>query len=433
MGSSIQTSNIDIENIKRDYEKAICRIVLYSVMESPLNYGIQKTIAILRGSYSAFMIDHKLNQSDINTYALLSNYSSAQLKDIIALLIRAGLLEGEPITAFQRPCLKVTEKGYSFICGEYDTDIEFIGNCIQHDLPQIDGNDTKLFQQLKSLRKSIASDMQLSAYVICTDRALFGLTQNKPTTKEELNNIHGIGDSFIEKYGRRFIDTINAYISNLHQNTDVIDHDKHNICTGSQMSKSPDGEPMSIQDEATNKIFEEELIKLLKEKLGVRESTILILRLGLGDSHGKTLSEIGEMQGVTRERIRQIEKKALRKLRHPSRNVHIPRDFNILEFRRDPSQYSTLYNTLMRRLELTAFTLSAESGQTQVSSLQSEAAPPTANSSLARAGLSWTAEEDDQLILSFDAGVSISELSSGHSRTWGAIKARLIKFGRITD
>jgi len=69
---------------------------------------------------------------------------------------------------------------------------------------------------------------------------------------------------------------------------------------------------------------------LLKEKLdtvltslSARERTILEMRFGLVDGYGHTLEEIGSLYNVTRERIRQIEAKALRKLRHPTRAHHL--------------------------------------------------------------------------------------------------------------
>jgi RNA polymerase primary sigma factor len=65
---------------------------------------------------------------------------------------------------------------------------------------------------------------------------------------------------------------------------------------------------------------------MLKEKLldiisslSVREREIIKLRFGLGDGYIYTLEEVGRIFKVTRERVRQIEAKALRKLRHPSR------------------------------------------------------------------------------------------------------------------
>ena len=74
-------------------------------------------------------------------------------------------------------------------------------------------------------------------------------------------------------------------------------------------------------------------VQLLKEQveyvlgtLDERERTVLQLRFGLEDGRSRTLEEVGRVFGVTRERIRQIEAKALKKLRHPTRSRRL-RDF----------------------------------------------------------------------------------------------------------
>ena len=61
-------------------------------------------------------------------------------------------------------------------------------------------------------------------------------------------------------------------------------------------------------------------MKEVLETLTEREQKVLRLRFGLDDGEAKTLEEVGKTFNVTRERIRQIEAKALRKLRHPSRS-----------------------------------------------------------------------------------------------------------------
>jgi len=69
---------------------------------------------------------------------------------------------------------------------------------------------------------------------------------------------------------------------------------------------------------ASNTILHEQLKEVL-ETLTPREAEVLRLRFGLEDGKVRTLEEVGKEFDVTRERIRQIESKALRKLRHPSR------------------------------------------------------------------------------------------------------------------
>lgn len=71
-------------------------------------------------------------------------------------------------------------------------------------------------------------------------------------------------------------------------------------------------------DEAGRQLLRRELINVLKS-LTPREERVLTLRFGLEDGRARTLEELGREFNVTRERVRQIEAKALRKLRHPSR------------------------------------------------------------------------------------------------------------------
>ena len=78
-------------------------------------------------------------------------------------------------------------------------------------------------------------------------------------------------------------------------------------------------------DAASFLLLKEQLEEVL-DTLTPREEKVLRLRFGLDDGRARTLEEVGQNFGVTRERIRQIEAKALRKLRHPSRS-HKLKDF----------------------------------------------------------------------------------------------------------
>ena len=86
-----------------------------------------------------------------------------------------------------------------------------------------------------------------------------------------------------------------------------------------------DESSLSPEEYTENEILKEEIMEVLMS-LQPREQQVLELRFGLADGTCHTLEEVGKKFNVTRERIRQIEAKALRKLRHPSRAKKL-RDF----------------------------------------------------------------------------------------------------------
>lgn len=87
----------------------------------------------------------------------------------------------------------------------------------------------------------------------------------------------------------------------------------------------PDDDVPAPAEAATATLLKEQLMDVLNT-LTPREEKVLRLRFGIDDGHQRTLEEVGKEFNVTRERIRQIEAKALRKLRHPSRSRKL-RDF----------------------------------------------------------------------------------------------------------
>ena len=87
----------------------------------------------------------------------------------------------------------------------------------------------------------------------------------------------------------------------------------------------PDDDAPAPAEAASHTLLKEQLNEVLAT-LTDREAKVLKLRFGLEDGKSRTLEEVGQRFDVTRERIRQIEAKALRKLRHPSRSKKV-KDF----------------------------------------------------------------------------------------------------------
>ena len=86
-----------------------------------------------------------------------------------------------------------------------------------------------------------------------------------------------------------------------------------------------DRSALAPADAASHQLLKEQVERVL-DTLNDRERRVLQLRFGLEDGRSRTLEEVGREFAVTRERIRQIEAKALRKLRHPSRSKKL-KDF----------------------------------------------------------------------------------------------------------
>lgn len=88
----------------------------------------------------------------------------------------------------------------------------------------------------------------------------------------------------------------------------------------SNLAEFIEDETIPPPDDATSRHLLEEQIRHALDILNERERAVLELRYGLRDGHSYTLEEVGRELGVTRERVRQIEAKALSKLRHPGRS-----------------------------------------------------------------------------------------------------------------
>jgi len=113
-------------------------------------------------------------------------------------------------------------------------------------------------------------------------------------------SFEGLVDQYLEQYGDDYID----YLEPILFGKDLIQ------------------ESVDLEKMVRNKQLSESIKKVL-ETLTPREATVLSLRYGLMDGTEKTLEEVGNLLGVTRERIRQIEAKAIRKLRHSQRAKYL--------------------------------------------------------------------------------------------------------------
>jgi len=205
--------NETIEKLIQDYERAVCKIILYCVTELPFSLGINKTISVLKGSKSTFIINHNLH--NLATYSAFQTFTGEQLRTIIEALVQAELIEVEFVSKYKNmPVLKITTKGRDFITGKYETNVKFLEDFVDRSIPEFDDFEKELFDELRKLRREIAQGRDIPAFMICGDITLRELTKQKPTDTASLLSVYGIGEKFFQNYGDKFIEAITSRINN---------------------------------------------------------------------------------------------------------------------------------------------------------------------------------------------------------------------------
>ena len=147
---------------------------------------------------------------------------------------------------------------------------------------------------------------------------------------ERLNKINRVKRALMTKYGRDITDEELALELGITEEElfKIQNHEKNTISLETPIGEDEEGflgdfivdeNSMTPEDFAINRMLNEDLRQML-DTLNEREREVLMLRFGIDREVPLTLEEIGKMYNLTRERIRQIEFKALRKLRGPSRS-----------------------------------------------------------------------------------------------------------------
>ena len=138
-------------------------------------------------------------------------------------------------------------------------------------------------------------------------------TLGREPTAEEIGKEMNISEEKVREIMKIGQDTVSL-------DTPVGEEEDSNLGTFIQ-----DENAISPQESATQVMLKEQLLEVLNS-LTPREQKVIMLRYGIEDGHSRTLEDVGKEFNVTRERIRQIEAKALKKLRQPSRSKRL-KDF----------------------------------------------------------------------------------------------------------
>jgi RNA polymerase primary sigma factor len=147
---------------------------------------------------------------------------------------------------------------------------------------------------------------------------------------ETINNLIRVSRALLQKCGK------DATAQEIAEGTGLsVEKVRHILCVAQEpiSLETPLGDEGEtqlsdfIEDKEARSPFNETTFNLLRERieevlssLSPREEKVIRLRFGIGDGHSRTLEEVGSIFNMTRERVRQIEAKALKKLRHPAKS-----------------------------------------------------------------------------------------------------------------
>ncbi len=187
----------DLADITAEAQK-----VLSCTVRLKERYGINLIADVLKGARNKKVL--QLGADRLPVYGLLQEYGLQDLKDLINRLIATGYLG---LTDSEYPVVKLTALGAAVLKNEAKVWQKTPKR------PQPAAQDDALFQQLRALRKSIADSLGVPPYVIFADTTLKEMCAYRPTDRQALRSIKGVGESKLARYGDDFLHIIRQYCS----------------------------------------------------------------------------------------------------------------------------------------------------------------------------------------------------------------------------
>lgn len=192
----------------------IAKKILSTVYRLKQGFGAGHVADILRGAKTDKIKQRGHDQ--LSTYGLMAEHSKRNIRLWIDQLLGQNFLAR---TQGEYPVLALTDKSGAALKGELEIKLSYAekpkkekaAKAAKPSAVSLADADQPLFDLLKQLRRVIADEMGVPAYIVFGDRTLIELARLKPADQESLRQIWGVGEKKIESFGQRFLDCIRSY------------------------------------------------------------------------------------------------------------------------------------------------------------------------------------------------------------------------------
>lgn len=217
--SSQPCGNCDLcqEGVERFDGTIEAQKAMSAILRTGERFGVEHLIALLRGDRTENIL--KFNHDGLPTFGVGSDRPAPEWRSIFRQLSATGLIAQDMM---EHGRWWVTDEGRKVLRGEARIELRkdaATAKSSKRDRRAAQASavvgdaDATLLVELKALRSKLARTQQVPAYVVFSDRTLIELATHRPDNPRAMREIHGIGDSKLERYGAQFLEVIKAAAS----------------------------------------------------------------------------------------------------------------------------------------------------------------------------------------------------------------------------
>jgi len=183
------------------------RMLLSTILRTNQNFGLHYVIDVIKGSKEQRVLQN--GHDTLSVYGIGNEYSKSQWLTIGDKLLELGAVEIGEFKVY-----KLTNFGVEVIKGAHTIELKKERLTVQKakakkKVTYFDDYDVEVYDKLRELRTQIATANNIPPYIVFSDKTLKDLSVKQPQSKEEMLDVHGIGEVKFERYGKEFLSILN--------------------------------------------------------------------------------------------------------------------------------------------------------------------------------------------------------------------------------